>query len=381
MSTVRYCIGLPQMHLEPGERRVFLPEFVHYMEKLGAEIVLENGYGSGLGLSEDDYLENTSHTRFAELEEVYQQDFVLVLRYPGDDMIKTMRMGACLVSMLHYPTRPQRVALLNQRGLRGVSLDSIKDETGRRLVENLASVAWNGMHVSFNALEKVYPPPGLYSPQRSPVQVTLLGAGAVGKLTVQAAVSYGDRQLREHLVNAGVPGVQVTVIDYDLTNHADPMREILSKTDILVDATQRYDASKPVIPNPWLAWLPEHAVITDLAVDPYTLDSQPPVVRGIEGIPQGNLDKYIFNPDDPDWDKTVPASIPSSNRRIVVSCYSWPGIFPEACMSHYAQQLQPLMKQLLKKGYLELSPDGDYFESALYNATLKAWSKNQANEQ
>jgi alanine dehydrogenase len=381
MSTPKYCIGLPQMHLEPGERRVFLPEFVHYMEKLGAEIVLENGYGSGLGLSEDDYLEKTSHTRFAELEEVYQQDFVLVLRYPGDDMIKTMRIGACLVSMLHYPTRPQRVALLNQRGLRGVSLDSIKDETGRRLVENLASVAWNGMHVSFNALEKVYPPPGLYSPQRSPVQVTLLGAGAVGKLTVQAAVSYGDLQLRERLVNAGVPGVQVTVIDYDLTNHAGPMREILSKTDILVDATQRNDASKPVIPNTWLAWLPEYAVITDLAVDPYTLDSQPPVVRGIEGIPQGNLDKYIFNPDDPDWDNTVPASIPSSHRRIVVSCYSWPGISPKACMSHYAQQLQPLMKRLITKVYEQLSPDGDYFESALYNATLKAWLKNQANKQ
>jgi alanine dehydrogenase len=210
--------------------------------------------------------------------------------------------------------------------------------------------------------------------------VTLLGAGAVGKLVVQAAVSYGDHQLRERLVNAGVPGVQVTVIDYDLTNHYGPMHEILSTTDILVDATQRIDPSRPVIPNAWLAWLPDHAVITDLAVDPYTLDTQPIVVRGIEGIPQGNLDKYIFNPDDPDWDKTVPASIPSANRRIVVSCYSWPGIFPEACMSHYAQQLQPLMKRLITKGYDQLSPDGNYFERAVYIATLKAWSKNQDDE-
>ena len=380
MSTAKYCIGFPQMHLEPGERRVFLPDFVQNMEKLGAEIVLENGYGSGIGLTENDYLETASHARFADLDEVYQQDFVLVLRYPGDEVVKTMRAGACLVSMLHYPTRPQRVALLRQLGLRAVSLDSIKDDRGRRLVENLGSVAWNGMHVSFNALENVYPPPGLYSPKRPPVRVTLLGAGAVGKLVVQAAVSYGDHQLRERLVNAGVPGVQVTVIDYDLTNHSGPMHEILSTTDILVDATQRTDPSRPVIPNAWLAWLPDHAVITDLAVDPYTLDTQPIVVRGIEGIPQGNLDKYIFNPDDPDWDKTVPPSIPSSNRRIVVSCYSWPGIFPEACMSHYAQQLQPLMKRLITKGYDQLSPGGDYFERALYIATLKAWSKNQDDE-
>ena len=373
MINIKYSIGLPQMHLEPGEQRVFLPDFVHNLDELGAELVLENGYGSGLGLTENDYLETANHARFADLEEVYQKDYVLVLRYPGDEMIKTMRPGSCLISMLHYPTRPQRVALLQNLNLNAISLDSIKDDSGRRLLENLGSVAWNGMQISFKALENVYPSPGLYSPQRPPVRVTLLGAGAVGKLVVQAAVSYGDHELRKRLVNSGVPGVRVTVIDYDLTNHSGPMQDILSTTDILVDATQRTDPSRPVIPNTWLAWLPDHAVITDLAVDPYTLDTEPIVVRGIEGIPQGNLDRYVFKPDDHEWDNTVPSSIPSFNRRIVVSCYSWPGIFPEACMRHYAHQLQPLMERLIKKGYLQLSPDGDYFERALYNASLKAW--------
>jgi alanine dehydrogenase len=288
-------------------------------------------------------------------------------------MVGTMNPGACIISMLHYPTRPQRVALLQKLNLNAISLDSIKDDSDRRLVENLGSVAWNGMQVSFNTLENVYPPPGLYSPQRPPVRVTLLGAGAVGKLVMQAAVSYGDHKLRNRMVDSGVPGVRVTVIDYDLTNHSAPMQDILSTTDILVDATQRTDPSRPVIPNSWLAWLPDHAVITDLAVDPYTLDTEPIVVRGIEGIPQGNLDKYIFKPDDHEWDNTVPSSIPSLNRLMVVSCYSWPGIFPEACMRHYAQQLQPLMERLREKGYMQLSPDGDYFERALYNASLRAW--------
>jgi alanine dehydrogenase len=132
-----------------------------------------------------------------------------------------------------------------------------------------------------------------------------------------------------------------------------------------------------VIPNDWLRWLPDHTVITDLAVDPYTLDTDPPVVRGIEGIPQGSLDKYVFQADDPDWDLTVPASIPSSQRRTVVSCYSWPGIFPEACMEHYGQQLQPLMNRLIQKGYAGLSPQGDYFERALHRGTLRYWLGSQ----
>lgn len=101
--------------------------------------------------------------------------------------------------------------------------------------------------------------------------------------------------------------------------------------------------------------------------------TQPPVVRGIEGILQGNLDKYVFYSNDPDWLATVPASIPSTHRRTVVSCYSWPGIHPEACMRHYAQQLEPLLEPLIAKGYERLSPVGGFFERAMARATLRVW--------
>jgi hypothetical protein len=42
-------------------------------------------------------------------------------------------------------------------------------------------------------------------------------------------------------------------------------------------------------------------------------------------------------------------------------------------MTHYAQQLEPLREVLINKGYDGLSPNGTYFERALYRATLKAW--------
>ncbi len=167
------------------------------------------------------------------------------------------------------------------------------------------------------------------------------------------------------------------VVDYDLTGHTGIMQEIFSETDILVDATQRPVPSRPVIPNAWIAWLPRHAIITDLSVDPYLLESNPPVVRGIEGIPQGNLDKYVFNPGDPDWDLTVPPSIASEERRTVVSCYSWPGIFPKECMQHYGNQLVPFMRRLVRKSYAGLSMDGDFFERAMYRGTLNYWMESQ----
>jgi alanine dehydrogenase len=173
-------LGLPRMHLEPGERRDFLPSFVARLQRQAVQVCLEQGYGSGLGLSPADYEKGNRNVCFESRQAVYQKDYVLVLRCPRDEELRWMRPGTCLISMLHYPTRPKRVDFLRSLGLEAISLDSIKDDSGRRLVENLKSVAWNGVHVAFRTLRKVYPEPGFEDPQRPPIRVTLLGAGAVG---------------------------------------------------------------------------------------------------------------------------------------------------------------------------------------------------------
>lgn len=366
-------IGFVNMHKEPGEVRAFLPDFVSDMERFGARVFLENGYGAGMSFKQEDYRKVAPGVIFTSQQEIYRQDYILVLRYPDDEVLNWMRPGGCLISMVHYPTRPGRVALFKAQKISSISLDSIKDDSGKRMIENLRAVAWNGVNTAFKVLSKTYPDYAFDSPIRPPIQVTLLGAGAVGIHVVQAAVQYGDPSQRSRLVSAGVTGVKVTVVDYDVTPNKAIMSNILASTDILVDATQRLDASLPVIPNNWIRSLPNHAIITDLAVDPYTLDTDPPVVRGIEGIPQGNLDKYIFLPDDPDWDLTVPPSITSDHRRATVSCYSWPGIKAKECMAHYGEQLKPFMRVLIQKGYKNLNPHGNNHERALYHASLTGW--------
>lgn len=69
----------------------------------------------------------------------------------------------------------------------------------------------------------------------------------------------------------------------------------------------------------------------------------------------------------------LPAFVARLIRRAAITCYSWPGVHPEACMTHYAQQLEPFIEVLFEKGYDGLSLDGMYFERALYRAALKAW--------
>jgi alanine dehydrogenase len=370
-------IGLPRMHVEFGERRDFLPTFVADLEKRGAHVFLEYGYGSGMGFTEGDYEKVAPIARFVSHEEVYQRNIVLVLRCPSNDDLKLMQPGACLISMLHYPTRPQRVELLRSLGIEAVSLDALKDETGRRLIENLRSVAWNGLEVGFQILHRTYPSPGLGSRDRGPINATVLGVGAVGMHAVQAASRYGDMKLWQTLAERGVLGVQVTAIDYDLTGQEELMKQILARSDILVDATQRPDPSKIVIPNDWVGILPEHAVLVDLSVDPYNCSINPPEVKGIEGMPQGNLDQYVFMPNDSVYER-IPDCVSTKHRRHAVSCYSWPGIHPKSCMTLYGEQIRPIMRTIIdRNGVQNINPQGRYFERAIGRALLSNWESSE----
>jgi alanine dehydrogenase len=358
-------VGFPRMHVEPGERRDFLPELTEHVAAAGAEVRVEAGIGSGMGLSDADYESRSPLVRVTSDAEAYDSDIVVVLRAP-DGRYGLLRSGATLVSMLHYDTRPGRVRELRARGLDAISLDGLIDDEGRRVVENLAAVAWNGLDLAFGVLER-RAPRRLERPS-----VLVLGAGAVGKHAVEAALKAGSLERAASWASAGRPMPEVAVAGSALSADEDWLRSALAQTDILVDAAARHDPSRPIVANALLDELPAHAVICDLAVDPYTLDAEPVVVRGIEGIPQGSLDQQFFEVDDPAWDR-LPSSVSRDCRRAVVSCYSWPGVVPRECMEVYGRQLEPLLVRLVALGGAAgIDPAGDHLERALWRASLRA---------
>lgn len=374
MTPIR-SIGFPRMEMEAGEKRVFLPNFIQYLADLDVWVVIEEGYGSRSGFDKAEYRQGNQRITFGSRDEAFNQDLVLILRAPDADF-ERMKPGVILMSMLHYPTHPNRIPIFNNLGLKTISLDSIVNDNDVRLVENMKSVAWNGLEVAFDLLEERWP--GLLRPNSNPFRAVLLGTGMVGKHAVDAVVHLGNIERNNQHINEGGPGAICIAAGRNLTDQEDKMIDLLKTTDILIDATQRRNPAKPVIPNEWIQYLPEHAILVDLSVDPYIPEADPPVVRGIEGIPKGNLDKYIFHPEDADWENTIAPGVSTQFRRTAVTCYSWPGFHPEACMLHYGQQLHPMMPVLIEKGYDDLSLEGGYFERALYRASLTAWEDQMA---
>jgi len=368
MNGLHKTIGLPIMLEEEGEKRAFLPDFVNHLVRLGFEVFLENNYGNSLGYDTDDYKQEYAAVKFVPRAELFDKDYILILRCPHEGEFPRIGQQSCLISMLHFPTRRTRANKLKENNTQAISLDSIQNDFGVRLVENMKAVAWNGIEVAFDELEEIYPHL-LRNPER-PWNVLIMGSGMVGKHAVDAATKFGKRSRSMKHMNLGGEGVIATTLGRTITKQPRKLQELFKNADVLIDTTQRRDASKPIVKNEWLVNLPEHAIIVDLSVDPYLIEDEPPVVKGIEGIPQGNLDQYIFLPNDPEWNRTIPNRIPSQVRRKTVTCYSWPGIHPEDCMRHYAQQLLPLMRVLVRKSYAEISANGPFFERALYRAKL-----------
>ncbi len=369
-------VGLPRMHKERGELRDFLPGLITFLDGAGAgAIVLEDGYGAGVGAVPVDYLAASTLARFGTYEEVLAQDVVVVLRCPDDDAVRRLTAGAVLVSMLHLPARPERRELLERVGTHGVSLDAIVDESGARLVENLEAVGRNGVREAFIEIARLHEDFG--HPSRRPFHVTCLGAGRVAGHAVHAATRYGDPALREEMVARNVPGVEVTVADFDLTWHEDYMLQRLERTDLLIDATQRRDVTRPVVPNAWVAALPEDAVLLDLSADPYDFRVDPPRTKGIEGMPHGDLDQWRFSRDDPAWDVLDPR-IRTANHRTALSCYSWPGLQPRECMERYGAQIEPVLELILATPVERWDPaSANHLERAVVRAEL---SHGQAGE-
>ncbi len=90
----------------------------------------------------------------------------------------------------------------------------------------------------------------------------------VGRHAVDAAVHLGNIERNNEHIEWGGPGATCRAVGRNLTGHKDELISLLRKTDILIDATQRRNPSEPVIPNDWIQYLPDHAIVVDLSVDP-----------------------------------------------------------------------------------------------------------------
>jgi alanine dehydrogenase len=370
-------IGFPRMHKETNEKRDFLPSFFGMLKKENAQIFLEEGYGSALGYSKQDYLVENGTIEFVSNRECYEKDIVAVLRSPEYEEIEYMKDGSTLLSMLHYQTRATRVTQLKEKGIFAVSLDSIRNDFLERIVVNYGATSGNGINAAFTELVKKYENMSILDVK--PIIVSIMGMGRVGLTAAKLAGKYANNKVNEAILSEKSNGVLVNMLSRNITNNKKLMMNILKDTDILVDATTRDDATEYIISNELLGYLKPHSIILDLTADPYLTDINSVQIKAIEGLPNGTLDRIVMHPNDAEY-SNVPNSCKTINQRTVVSCNAWPGVNPNSCMDLYGKQLIYIMQNLIGYDPLDFHLySTDYFNRAIYKATIKYFEETVIN--
>ena len=100
---------------------------------------------------------------------------------------------------------------------------------------------------------------------------------------------------------------------------------------------------------------------------------QPPRIKGIEGVPHGDLDRWVFDVGDPAWD-ALGDRVDTGERRTALSCYSWPGLQPLDSVRRYGEQLEPVLAFILATPLDRWDEDGiSAIERAVARAETSRW--------
>ncbi|MGY6022614.1 NAD(P) transhydrogenase subunit alpha [Streptomyces spinosirectus] len=180
----------------PGERRVALvPEAVTLLRRIGLDVLVEAGAGSGAWFTDADYTD--AGAGVVSPEELYARaDAVLCVGPPDTERAQVLRGEQTLIGLLEPLRHPDMVRELHRRGVRTVSLDLLPRTLSRAqsmdALTSQASVAgYKAAVLAADSYDRFFPMLTTAAGTMRPAQVLVLGAGVAGLQAIATARRLG----------------------------------------------------------------------------------------------------------------------------------------------------------------------------------------------
>ncbi len=191
-------IGVPK-EIKNHEYRVGLtPASVRELSARGHQVLVQNGAGAAIGLTDDHYLASGAYLAPDAATVFAESDMIVKVKEPQPQECAMLRPGQILYTYLHLAPDPEQTAALVKSGAVCIAYETITGPGGGLpLLAPMSEVAGR-MAIQAGAahLEKSKGGMGVLLggvPGVPPAHVVVIGAGMVGTNALQMAVGLGTR--------------------------------------------------------------------------------------------------------------------------------------------------------------------------------------------
>jgi len=280
--------------IQKGDNRVpLVPESVARLVDLGAELLIEEGLGDSLGITDREY--GDAGAVIAGQEEVLSSsDMILSLHKPATELTGKMKPDSILVSFLDPFEDREYLASLAEKKISGICMEMIPRTTLAQKMDALSSQAnlagYVAVTLAAEALDKIFPmmttPAGTLSPSR----VFIVGAGVAGLQAIATAKrlgaiveAYDTRpEVEEQVKSLGGRFVKLDIGETESTDQGyakslseeqmrrqqEEMAKHMARNDVVITTAQVFGRKAPrIITTEMLDAMKPGTIVVDLAVE------------------------------------------------------------------------------------------------------------------
>jgi NAD(P) transhydrogenase subunit alpha len=318
-------IGVPR-ETQPGERRAaVIPATAQKLVRLGADLVVESGLGSGSGYADADYEAAGARVVSDRRALLTEADLVLRLGKPEPAEIATLRHGTIHVSFLDPFNEAALIEQLRTAGITAISMEMIPRTTRSQKMDALSSQANLAGYVmvllAAARMPRILPMMMTPAGTLKPAQVFVIGAGVAGLQAIATArrlgakvtafdtravvaeqvQSLGAKFLEIDLGETGqtTDGYAVQLTPEQLERQKQGQAKQIAESDLVITTAQVFGRRPPVlVTREMVRGMRPGSVIVDMAAESGgnvegSLAGQTVVVDGVTIIGDGNWPNLV----------------------------------------------------------------------------------------
>ena len=266
-------IGLPKEIKEQEHRVAMLPSVVYGLVKLGHEVLVERGAGSGSGYPDEEY-ERAGVTLIAGHAEIFEKaDLVVKVKEPLPPEYPLLRPGQILFTYLHLAANKALTEALLRSGVTAVAYETVEVNRRLPLLEPMSEIAGRmSIIVGGYFLAKHNGGKGVLLggvPGVLPGNVVVIGGGTSGVNAARMATGLGAEVTILEVDVERMRFLDITMhTAHTLYSNEAHLLEMLPRTDLLIGAVLVPGARAPqLITRKMLQMMKPGSVLVDIAID------------------------------------------------------------------------------------------------------------------